>query len=65
MEDQGAQRAPVHVQHERHEAHLAFLTVSSERDTASVLTPAVRPQDELSVLPRDTSDVQDLGEPDR
>lgn len=50
---------------ERYEAHLAFLTVSSERDTASVLTPAVRPQDELSALPRDASDVQDLGEPDR
>lgn len=50
---------------ERYEAHLAFLTVSSERDTASVLTPAVRPQDEISALPRDASDVQDLGGPDR
>src|SRR5690625_63504 len=50
---------------ERYEAHLVFLTVSSERDTASVLTPAVRPQDELSALPRDASDVQDLGGPDR
>lgn len=47
---------------ERYEAHLAFLTVSSERDTASVLTPAILPRDEPSVLPRDAGDVQDLDE---
>ena len=45
---------------ERYEAHLVFLTVSSERDTASVLTPAVRPQDEPPAVPRDAGDVEDL-----
>ena len=31
---------------ERYEAHLAFLTFSSETDTASVLTPPVNPTPE-------------------
>ncbi|TKS54376.1 BCCT family transporter [Luteimonas yindakuii] len=47
---------------ERYEAHLAFLTVSTERDTASVLTPSILPADELSAVPRDAGDVQDLGD---
>lgn len=45
---------------ERYEAHLAFLTVSSERDTASVLTPAVVPAAAHAAVPRDAGDVQDL-----
>lgn len=47
---------------ERYEAHLTFLTVSSERDTRSVLTPSVLPSEEHSAVPADTSDVQDLGD---
>ncbi|MCK0538462.1 choline BCCT transporter BetT [Alcanivorax sp. CY1518] len=47
---------------ERYEAHLAFLTFSSETDTASVLTPAILPKDQASAIPRDASDVQDLDE---
>lgn len=46
---------------ERYEAHLVFLTVSSERDTASVLTPAIIPSAEHAAVPRDAGDVQDLG----
>src|SRR5690606_10502459 len=46
---------------ERYEAHLVFLTVSSERDTASVLTPAIVPVAEHAAVPRDAGDVQDLG----
>ena len=47
---------------ERYEAHLTFLTVSSERDTRSVLTPSVLPSEEHSAVPADASDVQDLGD---
>ena len=47
---------------ERYEAHLAFLTFSSETDTASVLTPAILPKDQASAIPRDAGDVQDLDE---
>lgn len=46
---------------ERYEAHLAFLTVSTERDTASVLTPSILPSEEHSAVPKDAGDVQDLG----
>ena len=43
---------------ERYEAHLAFLTVSTETDTASVLTPAVTPKDEPPMVPKDAGDLQ-------
>ncbi len=46
---------------ERYEAPLAFLTVSTERDTASVLTPSILPREEHSAVPKDAGDVQDLG----
>ena len=42
---------------DRYEAHLAFLTFSSETDTASVLTPAILPRDQASAMPRDAGDV--------
>ena len=45
---------------ERYEAHLAFLTFSSETDTASVLTPAVLPKDQHPAIPPDADDVEDL-----
>src|SRR5690554_4679985 len=45
---------------ERYEAHLAFLTVSTETDTASVLTPAVTPKDEPPMVPKDAGDLQNL-----
>ena len=45
---------------ERYEAHLAFLTFSSETATASVLTPSTLPKDEASVVPEGAGDVQDL-----
>lgn len=45
---------------ERYETHLAFLTISSETDTASVLTPAVVPKDEHTAVPKSADDVQDL-----
>ena len=47
---------------ERYEAHLAFLTFSSESDTASVLTPSIRPKDEQSAVPNDAGDIQGLGD---
>ena len=50
---------------DRYEAHLAFLTFSSETDTASVLTPAVLPKDQHSAIPRDADDIQDLGDGDK
>ncbi|MEN1961125.1 choline BCCT transporter BetT [Luteimonas sp. MJ246] len=50
---------------DRYEAHLAFLTVSSERDTASVLTPAILPSEEHATVPRDAGDVHDLGDAPR
>jgi len=50
---------------ERYEAHLTFLTVSSERDTRSVLTPSVLPSEEHSAVPADASDVQDLGDEEK
>lgn len=45
---------------ERYEAHLAFLTVSAETKAASVLTPSTTPMDELSAIPEDAGDVQEL-----
>ena len=45
---------------DRYEAHLAFLTFSSETDTASVLTPAVLPKDQHPAIPPDADDVEDL-----
>jgi choline/glycine/proline betaine transport protein len=48
---------------DRYEAHLAFLTYSTETDTASVLTPRVPPATgQLPVLPKDADDVVDLDE---
>ena len=44
---------------ERYEAHLAFLTFTSETATASVLTPSVLPKDQ-SAIPKDADDIQDL-----
>jgi choline/glycine/proline betaine transport protein len=38
---------------ERYEAHLAFLTFSSETATASVLTPAILPMDKAPAAPGD------------
>lgn len=45
---------------ERYEAHLAFLTISTQTDTASVLTPAVVPKDEHSTVPKDAGDIENL-----
>lgn len=45
---------------ERYETHLAFLTVSSATDTASVLTPPVPPGSPPSVVPEDAGDIQNL-----
>ena len=50
---------------DRYEAHLAFLTFSSETDTASVLTPAVLPKDQPSSIPKDANDLQDPDDKDR
>jgi choline/glycine/proline betaine transport protein len=48
---------------DRYEAHLAFLTYSTETDTASVLTPRVPPATgQLPVLPSDANDIEDLDE---
>lgn len=47
---------------ERYEAHLTFLTVSTERDAKSVLRPSVLPSEEPVPVPGDASDVQDLGD---
>lgn len=48
---------------DRYEAHLAFLTYSTETDTASVLTPPVPPATgQLPAVPKDADDVQDLGD---
>ncbi len=43
---------------ERYEAHLAFLTFSSENDTASVLTPAISPAGPISTVPKSAEDVE-------
>jgi choline/glycine/proline betaine transport protein len=45
---------------ERYEAHLAFLTHSTETDTASVLTPPMSHRGQPSAVPKDTGDVQDF-----
>lgn len=45
---------------ERYEAHLAFLTISTQTDTASVLTPAVVPKDEHSTVPKDAGEIEKL-----
>ncbi|NGM88735.1 BCCT family transporter [Parapusillimonas sp. SGNA-6] len=47
---------------ERYEAHLAFLTFSSETATASVLTPPAPTTDHSSTVPRDAGDIEDLEE---
>lgn len=44
---------------ERYEAHLAFLTFSTETATASVLTPPIPPQ---SVVPKEAGDIESLSE---
>ena len=46
---------------DRYEAHLAFLTHSSETATASVLTPTVLPKDQAPI-PKSADDIQDLDE---
>ena len=46
---------------ERYEAHLAFLTLSSETATSSVLTPTVLPKDEQPIPP-DAGNVHDRGD---
>lgn len=38
---------------ERYEAHLAFLTFSTQTDTPSVLTPPIPGQDQQSAGPKD------------
>ncbi len=47
---------------ERYESHLAFLTVSSDTDTASVLTPPMPATPPPSSIPKDADDIQDLDE---
>ncbi|WP_103174565.1 choline BCCT transporter BetT [Paracoccus sp. SY] len=47
---------------DRYEAHLAFLTYSTETDTASVLTPARPAQASQPLVPRDAGDLEDLQE---
>jgi len=44
---------------ERYEAHLAFLTFSTETNTASVLTPPMPPRDQQSAERKDVGDIQD------
>ncbi len=41
---------------ERYEAHLAFLTFSSETDTASVLTPSMPPASQQAAVPKAEGD---------
>lgn len=45
-----------------YEAHLAFLTISTETDTASVLTPPMQPDSQQSAMPKVAGDIQDLEE---
>ena len=45
---------------DRYEAHLAFLTYSTETDTASVLTPRSPTQDPQTVVPKDAGDLESL-----
>ena len=45
---------------DRYEAHLTFLTVSSESSTPSILTPVLADLDRLSVVPKDADDIEDL-----
>jgi choline/glycine/proline betaine transport protein len=47
---------------ERYEAHLAFLTFTTETSTASVLTPPMPSQDQQSAVPKDAGDIQGLEE---
>ena len=47
---------------DRYEAHLAFLTYSTENDAASVLTPPMPPTTSLPVIPNDADDIQNLDE---
>lgn len=48
---------------ERYEAHLAFLTFSSDTSAPSVLTPSVLPKDQ-SPIPKDADDIEDLDSPE-
>lgn len=46
---------------DRYEAHLAFLTLSSETDTASVLTPPMPPAGQQApTMPKGADDIQNL-----
>lgn len=47
---------------DRYEAHLAFLTVSTDTNTASVLTPTMPPAGQQSIVPKGGEDVLDLSE---
>lgn len=40
-----------------YEAHLAFLTISTETDTASVLTPPMQPDSQQSAMPKVAGDI--------
>src|SRR5690606_33127534 len=48
---------------ERYEAHLSFLTLTSQTDTASVLTPPIPPADTPSSVAEEAGDVHDLDKP--
>ncbi|MCU1442104.1 MAG: family transporter [Cryobacterium sp.] len=46
---------------DRYEAHLAFLTYSTETDTPSMLTPRIPPAaGPLPALPTSANDIEDL-----
>ena len=45
---------------ERYEAHLAFLTISAQTATASVLTPEVAPQSDPPIVPKAADDIEEL-----
>ena len=47
---------------DRYEAHLAFLTVSTDTNTASVLTPTMPPSSQQPVVPKGAGDIVNLSE---
>ncbi len=48
---------------DRYEAHLAFLTYSTETETASLLTPLVTPAQEVApTIPAEADDIEDIEE---
>lgn len=47
---------------ERYEAHLAFLTFSTETATASVLTPSMSSEGRQSAVPKDTGEIEEKKE---